>query len=278
MNRLQNRSLAILIALAAAGHPVALLEAQDEEVLKPIATPLPIAHAHNDYQHPRPLQDALDQGFCSVEADVHLIDGKLLVAHDRGQTDPERTLEKLYLDPLRKRAARLSGHIFPGDPPPPFYLLIDVKSDADETYQALHKVLEGYAHILTPFKGGTPEPGAVTVVLSGNRARDLMKSQKLRYAGYDGRLDDLGGGETAGFMPWISDSWSTHFKWRGEGEIPAEELAKLKELVQRTHAEGKMLRLWAAPDSPAGWRILENANVDLINTDRLAELREFFNP
>jgi hypothetical protein len=26
------------------------------------------AHAHNDYHHPRPLLDALDHGFCSVEA------------------------------------------------------------------------------------------------------------------------------------------------------------------------------------------------------------------
>ena len=28
------------------------------------------AHAHNDYEHARPLLDALDHGFCGVEADV----------------------------------------------------------------------------------------------------------------------------------------------------------------------------------------------------------------
>src|SRR5262245_58578952 len=38
-------------------------------------TPLRQAHAHNDYEHPRPLFDALDQGFCSVEADIYLVDG-----------------------------------------------------------------------------------------------------------------------------------------------------------------------------------------------------------
>src|SRR5436190_1820266 len=37
---------------------------------------LPNAHAHNDYLHTRPLLDALDQGFCSVEADIHLVNGK----------------------------------------------------------------------------------------------------------------------------------------------------------------------------------------------------------
>ncbi len=45
--------------------------------------PLPQAHAHNDYEHERPLLDALSHGFCSVEADIYLVDGALLVAHDR---------------------------------------------------------------------------------------------------------------------------------------------------------------------------------------------------
>ena len=32
--------------------------------------PLERAHAHNDYEHARPLLDALSHGFTSVEADV----------------------------------------------------------------------------------------------------------------------------------------------------------------------------------------------------------------
>lgn len=56
------------------------------ELLAPVAsasptrtdvTPLPRAHAHNDYEHARPLLDALDHGFTSVEADVWLVDGEL---------------------------------------------------------------------------------------------------------------------------------------------------------------------------------------------------------
>lgn len=35
-----------------------------------------IAQAHNDYYHPRPLRDALELGFASVEADVFLVDGE----------------------------------------------------------------------------------------------------------------------------------------------------------------------------------------------------------
>ena len=50
--------------------------------------PLPKAHAHNDYEHKCPLLDALDHGFCGVEADIYLVDGTLLVAHDRKDLKP----------------------------------------------------------------------------------------------------------------------------------------------------------------------------------------------
>src|SRR5262245_49224155 len=78
--------------------------------------PLPRAHAHNDYEHARPLLDALDHGFCSVEADVYLTDGALLVAHERKDVRPGRTLETLYLDPLRERVKANGGRVYAGGP------------------------------------------------------------------------------------------------------------------------------------------------------------------
>ena len=82
------------------------------------AEPVPLvrAHAHNDYEHTRPLLDALDHGFASVEADIHLVDGQLLVAHDRKSVKPERTLEALYLDPLRERVRKNGGRVYRGGP------------------------------------------------------------------------------------------------------------------------------------------------------------------
>ncbi len=67
------------------------------------AAPLPCAFSHNDYQHPRPLLDVREQGFCSVEADIYPVDGKLLLARDRDRAQPDRTLEGLYLQPLHQR-------------------------------------------------------------------------------------------------------------------------------------------------------------------------------
>src|SRR5712671_1976451 len=104
--------------------------------------PLVRAHAHNDYEHRRPLFDALDHGFCSIEADVWLIGGQLLVAHDRKNAQPQRTLQTLYLEPLRERIAKNGGRVYRDGPS--VILLIDVKSDATNTYVALRNILKRY--------------------------------------------------------------------------------------------------------------------------------------
>src|SRR5262245_8158427 len=88
--------------------------ARGDEPKRADVIPLPRAHAHNYYRHSRPLLDALDHGFCSVEADVWLVDGKLLVGHDRRDLKPERTLQALYLDPLQERVRKNKGPVYPG--------------------------------------------------------------------------------------------------------------------------------------------------------------------
>ncbi|PHS00310.1 MAG: hypothetical protein COA78_24110 [Blastopirellula sp.] len=235
--------------------------------------PLPKAHAHNDYEHDRPLLDALDHGFCGVEADVYLVDGKLLVAHNREDVRPDRTLQSLYLDPLKKRIAENKGSVFLNGPR--VTLLIDLKSEAETTYTALHKVLTEYAEILTSVDHGKVKPGPLLVVISGNRPFELMASQKIRYAGLDGRMGDLDSKDPSHLLPMISDHWGRNFSWKGEGVMPAAQRQKLKSSVAKAHAAGRIVRFWATPENENLWRELLAADVDLINTDQLARLQKF---
>jgi hypothetical protein len=242
------------------------------------ATPLAQAHAHNDYEHARPLLDALDHGFTSVEADIWLVDGKLLVAHDAEDLKPERTLQALYLDPLAARVAANGGWVYPE--PAPFQLLVDAKSEGEPTYRALAQALRGYAGILTTVRDGRVTPGPVSAVVSGNRPRELMAAETVRHAGYDGRLPDLGQGAPATFMPLVSDNWTKTFTWNGAGPMPEAERTRLRAIVAQAHTVGQRVRFWATPDAAgpereALWRELEAAGVDHINTDDLAGLRAF---
>lgn len=235
--------------------------------------PLPNAHAHNDYEHTRPLLDALDQGFCSVEADIFLVDGQLLVAHDRPKVRPERTLQALYLDPLLARVRANHGRVHPGGPP--VTLLIDFKGDAEATYSRLKQVLAAYRPMLTVFHPDRTETNAVTIVISGNRPWNVMASETNRLAALDGRLPDLDANPSPHLVPLVSDNWRSHFRWNGNGPLPAEEQQKLNELVRRAHDQGRRIRFWAAADRPEVWAAHARAGVDLINTDQLAALAAF---
>ncbi len=236
------------------------------------------AHAHNDYEHDRPLYDALSNEFKSVEADIWLVDGELLVAHDREDVQSGRTLESLYLAPLREIVKANGGSVYPGDPDY-FTLLIDIKSDALSTYRALHEELRRHQRIFTRFGPKGVDGGAVTAIVSGNRPREFMQQQRVRYAAYDGRLSDLGIATDPTFVPLISDNWTNHFVWQGVGPMPEAERQKLRNIVQTAHATGQRVRFWATPEQPpqreAVWHELLDAQVDYINTDHLDALQDF---
>ncbi|MCA9215615.1 MAG: phosphatidylinositol-specific phospholipase C/glycerophosphodiester phosphodiesterase family protein [Planctomycetales bacterium] len=236
-------------------------------------TPVQKAHAHNDYYHDRPLLDALDNGFCSVEADVFLADGKLLVGHSKNELKQDRTLSKLYLDPLRDRVKANSGRVFKNGPT--ITLLVDIKSDGKSTYLALDKELTRYAEMLSIVEDSKLKVGAVQVVVSGNRDFETIAKSNPRYVGIDGRLSDLGSTQPGHLMPMISDNWRLHFKWRGDGDMPNDERNKLQAIVKTSHKAGRTVRMWATPEKEALWKELLSADVDHINTDDLPRLRRF---
>ncbi|MFE6887262.1 phosphatidylinositol-specific phospholipase C/glycerophosphodiester phosphodiesterase family protein [Streptomyces sp. NPDC057694] len=242
--------------------------------------PLLRAHAHNDYDHPRPLFDALDHRFNSVEADIYLVDGDLLVAHDPVDLDPARTLESLYLAPLAARVRAHHGSVYRGWRLP-LQLLIDIKTEGDATYRELDRQLRRHRGLFTTYAHGRVHTGPVTAVVSGDRAAGpVIAAQRTRSAFYDGRLTDLGTADPASFIPLISDNWTNNFTWLGSGPIPAAEREKLHGIVSAAHAHGQRVRFWATPDvagpeRDAVWSELIAADVDHLNTDDLAGLEAF---
>ncbi len=235
--------------------------------------PLIHAHAHNDYVHKRPLFNALDDGFCSVEADIYLVDGQLLVAHERSQVKPERTLQALYLDPLSERVKKNGGHVYPQGPE--FTLLVEIKGEWRTTYPVLHDALKQYAGMLTTFQAGATETNAIRVVITGHRSKEMFAGESVRYAALDGDLADLDSGSSADLIPWISSNWAQNFKWRGVGPMPEAEKLKLGQIVAKAHQQGRRVRFWGAPDQPVFWGEMLANGVDLINTDDLDGARQF---
>lgn len=277
----------VFAGMLAGAVPAALANPGGERV-----EPLPQAHAHNDYAHTRPLFDALDQGFTSVEADVFLVDGELLIGHDYSELDPARTLQSLYLEPLRERVLAEHGTVYQGyRGQSGIQLLIDIKTEGESTYAALETAMRDprYAFLWTTYDtrrqpgAGKVKPGPVTAVISGNRPRATMQAQTARVAFYDGRIGnpvDLGVGADPRLVPLVSQNWTALFSWSGNGPMPEAERARLLTIVAQAHATGQRVRFWATPDQPgterdAVWTELARADVDHINTDDLAGLANF---
>ena len=234
--------------------------------------PLPSAHAHNDYEHENPLFDALNHGFMSVEADVWLINGELYVSHNRpGNLSKTPVLKDLYLEPLAQRISQQQGWVYAGYPHS-FSLMIDLKNEGENTYRRLKEELSDFEYLLKARRNQAPP---IMIFLSGDRPISTVQNDPSRLLGIDGRPDDLGKGFDAAFMPVVSQRYGKILTWNGKGEIPEKELKKLQDLVEKTHAEGKKLRLWASPETEACWEVLLKAGVDMINTDELARLQQF---
>jgi hypothetical protein len=236
--------------------------------------PLLHSHAHNDYEHRRPLSDALDCGFCSIEADIYLVDGKLLVAHERFAVQSTRTLESLYLEPLRQRVRENGGRVYRGGPT--VTLMIDFKEPPEQLYPALRAELAKYADILTTWHDGTVDERAVTIVLTGERpAPAAIANEPMRCVALDGHLEDVSSDVPPTLMPRVGIKWEKVLRWNGRGTMPESERSVLNQLVARCHAKGRALRLWGGPDNVQTWRELRAVGVDLINTDDLPGLRDF---
>jgi hypothetical protein len=240
-----------------------------------VAIALPNAFAHNDYFHKHPLYDALQNGYTNIEADVFLKNDKLVIAHIFPYFKVRRTLEILYLQPLLERIDENSGQVYKGYNSP-IILMIDVKTEANSTYNALKPLLEKYRAILTSYENGKVVPGLVTVVLSGHKPYKMIENEENRLAFIDEDLRKAARDTTfTNVCEMASCKYSKLLKWRGEGTISTIEKQKLCSYVHMAHRCGEKVRLWASPENKIVWNELLACGVDLINTDRLVALKNF---
>lgn len=236
--------------------------------------PLKNGFAHNDYWHKRPLFDALENGYRYIEVDIFLVDGKLVVAHVFPFFKSQRTLEKLYLQPLFEHIMQKREPFVNNEDP--VTLLIDIKTGAKSTYEALKLLLEKYRPMISAYENGRFVQRAVTIVLSGNKPAHTVKREADRMAFIDEDLrkverDTLG----TDVYPMSSCNYNSLIKWNGIGKFPDNERQKLCHYIRTAHRFGKKVRLWASPENRVVWAELLRCGVDLINTDQLVNLRNF---
>lgn len=239
-----------------------------------VGAPIP-AYAHNDYRNPRPLFDALALGYQGVEADFHLVRGALMVAHDVHEVKPDRTLESLYLSPLRTWVARC-GTVLTGGRP--LLLNIEAKTTGFDAYRALVRVLRDYRDILTVVRDGQEIPGPVQVVMVGwHPPLDTLVGEEERLVAIQWYADDPAGvpAAPAHLIRLITLNYGESVDWAGDGLPPSAADGLLERLVRaRDAVPGRVARVHNVPVNGAVYRLVLDAGVDLVGTLDLAATRD----
>jgi len=226
------------------------------------------AHAHNDYNHPKPFATAYEAGFGSIEADVIFRNDHLYVAHDAIDIKPGRTLQSLYLNPLKDAIKKNNGYVFK-DPSKHLLFLIDLKTPVEAT---LHKVID----ILKDYPEITSCP-TLRIVITGNQPDVSRLTTYPSYIYFDGNFKKNYTIEALEKIALFSDNFKSYSKWNGTGYLTELDKAKIDSAVTKAHSLSKPIRFWAAPDLPDAWFQLMKLDVDYINTDMIYQMSSFLN-
>lgn len=228
------------------------------------------AFSHNDYWRDKPLFDALNLRYNCVEADLHLINGELYVAHDKPEDLANTpTFRDLYLKPLADRIEANNGKVYTNSDRP-FYLMVDCKTNGEELYSVLKEQLEPYQKYFCSVDSGTYKNGAVLLFLSGSRPMQTLPAESNRFVFLDGKIEEMGKAIPASLMPVVSDNYKAYFTWDGNGEMPADELEMFRSILNQAHKEGKLFRFWGAPVTDAYINLILKEGIDLVGADDLA--------
>lgn len=236
-----------------------------------------MGHSHNDYEQERPLWEALENGFTSIEIDIFTAaDNGLHVSHIPFALLQKPTLEKLYLAPLKEWIDKNGGQVFP-DTQVTLTLMIDLKGNGSRTYPILKETLEKYKDYLTVYnKGRLAKQGPLRIMFSGSRPMSILNRETEQLFCIDG---SLGGdyAESNVFVARESAPFSAYFKKRCNGKLSEKEEEDLKRLVEKTSAKNREIRFWAAGNKIKRWQTLKEAGVTVINVDKLKTFNRWIN-
>ncbi|HEX9509004.1 MAG TPA: phosphatidylinositol-specific phospholipase C/glycerophosphodiester phosphodiesterase family protein [Puia sp.] len=233
---------------------------------QPVKYTIANTHSHNDYEQHTPFWLAYNEGFGSIEADIFLENGKLLVGHDTLEIRSGRTLEEFYARTLLSCVRKNNGYPF-ADTARQLQMLIDIKTDSVATLDTLIGLLKRYPLLI--------DNPSIKWVITGNRPDPLRWASYPSFIWFDGILYRNYNREALSRIVMMSDDFKYYSHWNGKSEIPVDDRRRLEEAVTKSHRLGKPVRFWDAPDFINAWNQLMKLQVDYINTDHIHEMGDF---
>lgn len=225
-------------------------------------------HSHNDYEQAIPFWLAWQAGFGSIEADIWLQEGRVLIGHNREEIKAGRTLEEYYIKPLLSCLQKNNGHPY-SDTTRRLQMLIDVKADSVAALAALIALLDKYPALeQCPY---------IKWVISGNRPAPALYTSYPSFIAFDGILGRSYTPEALSRIVMMSDDLRRLTRWNGQTALPDADRKLIETAIRGAHEQHLPVRFWDAPDTPAAWQQLMELHADYINTDHIRELAAYLN-
>ena len=235
------------------------------------AQPPVLIHSHNDYAQRVPFYQAYAQQVSSIEADVFLHDGQLLVGHDVEDLRADMTFEALYVEPIVTLFARNGGRAF-RDSDQTLQLMVELKSETDPTLRAVAALLGRWPEVFDP----EVNPAAVRVAVTGRAPAPEAFDRYPRFLGFDGAWNADYTPEQLERIALISTNFRDFSQWNGKGTIIPAEKERLEQVIDRAHEQGKPVRFWNAPEGTTVYYTFYDMGIDYINTDNPEVCAAFF--
>ena len=235
------------------------------------AQPPVLIHSHNDYAQRVPFYQAYAQQVSSIEADVFLHDGQLLVGHDVEDLRADMTFEALYVEPIVTLFARNGGRAF-RDSDQTLQLMVELKSETDPTLRAVAALLGRWPEVFDL----EVNPAAVRVAVTGRVPAPEAFDRYPRFLGFDGAWDADYTPEQLERIALISTNFRDFSQWNGKGTIIPAEKERLEQVIDRAHEQGKPVRFWNAPEGTTVYYTFYDMGIDYINTDNPEVCAAFF--
>ena len=211
-------------------------------------------HSHNDYEQERPFFEAYAEKANIIEVDLYLSKGKLKVCHNREDIETAKTVEEMYLEPIKNLSKK-------GEPID-ITLMIDIK----DTHQTLFKLFELLDNHYKEQLGDKK----LKLLVCGDVPNEEELKKYPPYVQFDARLTAEHSAKQLERIGLYSMDFKLFSQWNGKGTMPRQDALAIKQMINKVHAMGKPIRFWGAPDNLNTWKVFTSMHIDVLNTDNIA--------
>lgn len=216
------------------------------------------------------------QGVVHYEAQVMYIYGEVYVTSQMpdsaNHTMP--TLRSTYLLPIYSQYKKNQGKVHESFDDE-MYLFLDIKFDPKKTYHKVWEQLSPYHEMLTYRVGPQWHEGKLKVIFVGNAPMRAFQQERVCFVAAQGTIADLDKKYDNKVMPLIGIDFENEIDWNGVGKMPFDVYEKFKDVIRRSHEQGKKVRVYNLPNDEGIWDVLHTAGVDMISSNNPEQFQKF---